>query len=285
MTKPVITSRVTKGAALTYSELDTNFSNLQNATLSVTDGSNTHAFNLNDTITFTAGTNVTLGVDPTSGAITINSAAGSGVGTGTANYIPYYNSTTTIASDPYLYRTATGLSWGKSADFQFTMGSGYSFYVLGDLRSSSVSTGNIGATGTVITTQHTGNSFFTKVSQTSLNTAFDTSIALDNLNVRIHTISGSSGQLQMSAVSGSFTAYVTTLGNVAGQAVVGDTSSSGITFTAGTWSSCNFRYNMSAGGDVIEAHVADYTNDRIYRITSIHGNNTTAGFISIERLA
>jgi hypothetical protein len=42
---------------------------------------------------------------------------------------------------------------------------------------------------------------------------------------------------------------------------------------------------MSAGGDVIEAHVADYTNDRIYRITSIHGNNTTAGFISIERLA
>ena len=89
MTKPVITSRTTKGTALTYSELDTNFSNLQNATISVTDGSNTKAFNLNDTITFTAGTNVTLSVNPTTGAITINSSAGN-------NYTLPTASTTTL---------------------------------------------------------------------------------------------------------------------------------------------------------------------------------------------
>ena len=73
MTKPTIKTRVANGAALTYSELDTNFTNLRDATISVTDGTNTHAFNLNDTITFTAGTNTTLSVNPTTGAITINS--------------------------------------------------------------------------------------------------------------------------------------------------------------------------------------------------------------------
>lgn len=92
MTKPAITNRVTKGAALTYAELDTNFSNLQNATIGVTDGTNTHAFNLNDTITFTAGTNVTLGVNPSTGAITI--AASGGVTTGNIQWT--YNSTSKL---------------------------------------------------------------------------------------------------------------------------------------------------------------------------------------------
>jgi hypothetical protein len=76
MTKPAITLRATKGLALDYTELDNNFTNLRDATLSVTDGTNTKAFNLNDTVTFTAGTNVTIGVNPTTGAITINSASG-----------------------------------------------------------------------------------------------------------------------------------------------------------------------------------------------------------------
>jgi hypothetical protein len=71
MTKPVITNRVTQGTALTYQQLDTNFSNLQNATFGVTDGTNSHDFNLNDRITFTAGTNMSLGVNPSTGAITV----------------------------------------------------------------------------------------------------------------------------------------------------------------------------------------------------------------------
>jgi hypothetical protein len=71
MTKPVITNRVTQGTALTYQQLDTNFSNLQNATFGVTDGTNSHDFNLNDRITFTAGTNMSLGVNASTGAITV----------------------------------------------------------------------------------------------------------------------------------------------------------------------------------------------------------------------
>ena len=111
MTKPVITSRTTKGTALTYSELDTNFSNLQNATISVTDGSNTKAFNLNDTITFTAGTNVTLSVNPTTGAITIASSGGSGSGTvntGASGALAYYPSAGTTLDDTGITYSISG---------------------------------------------------------------------------------------------------------------------------------------------------------------------------------
>jgi len=52
MAKPVITFRNTKGAALTYTELDNNFQNLRDATISFTDGDNTLVVDLNDVITF-----------------------------------------------------------------------------------------------------------------------------------------------------------------------------------------------------------------------------------------
>lgn len=52
MAKPVITFRNTKGAALTYTELDTNFQNLKDATLTFSDGANNLVSDLNDTITF-----------------------------------------------------------------------------------------------------------------------------------------------------------------------------------------------------------------------------------------
>ena len=52
MAKPVITFRNIKAAALTYSELDTNFQNLRDATINFTDGSNTLSMDLNDIVTF-----------------------------------------------------------------------------------------------------------------------------------------------------------------------------------------------------------------------------------------
>ena len=74
MAKPTIVTRASKGSALTWTEGDSNFTNLRDATLSVTDGTNTKALNLNDTLTFTAGTNVTLSVNATTGAVTINNS-------------------------------------------------------------------------------------------------------------------------------------------------------------------------------------------------------------------
>lgn len=72
MTKPVIVTRAGKGSALTFQEGDANFTNLQNATITVSDGSSSTAIDLNGTITFTAGSGIT--VDETTGTITISNS-------------------------------------------------------------------------------------------------------------------------------------------------------------------------------------------------------------------
>ena len=46
MAKPAITKRVTKGSALTYAELDTNFDNLKDATVTLTAGSGGRLFQI-----------------------------------------------------------------------------------------------------------------------------------------------------------------------------------------------------------------------------------------------
>jgi hypothetical protein len=77
MAKPSITKRNTKAAALTYSELDTNFQNLADATLTLragTGGTNVTA-DLNGTITLVAGTGVTLTGDNSAKTITITNAS------------------------------------------------------------------------------------------------------------------------------------------------------------------------------------------------------------------
>lgn len=73
MAKPTIVTRAGKGSALTWTEGDSNLTNLRDATITVTDGTNSKAIDLNGTITYTAGTNVTLAVNSSTGAVTINS--------------------------------------------------------------------------------------------------------------------------------------------------------------------------------------------------------------------
>jgi hypothetical protein len=78
MTKPAVTLRNTKGSALTYSELDTNFTNLQNATVSLTagtGGTKVSAYH-NGNITLVAGTGITFSGDNTAKTVTINSGSG-----------------------------------------------------------------------------------------------------------------------------------------------------------------------------------------------------------------
>lgn len=76
MTKPVIVTRAGKGSALTWTEGDSNLTNLQNATITVTDGTSSTAIDLNGTITFTAGSGIS--VDETSGTITIANTQSAG---------------------------------------------------------------------------------------------------------------------------------------------------------------------------------------------------------------
>jgi hypothetical protein len=80
MAKPAITKRVTKAAALTYAELDTNFQNLADATVTLTGGSTAVTADLNGTITLVAGTNVTITGNNGSKEITISATSGGGGG-------------------------------------------------------------------------------------------------------------------------------------------------------------------------------------------------------------
>lgn len=87
MTKPVITKRSTKGAALTYAELDSNFQNLQDATVSLTAGTGGTQVtaDLNGNITLVAGTGVTLTGDNTAKTLTIDASSSGWTGEATSD--------------------------------------------------------------------------------------------------------------------------------------------------------------------------------------------------------
>jgi hypothetical protein len=80
MAKPAITLRSTKGLALTYEELDANFTNIKDATITLTGGSTAVTADLNGTITLVAGTNVTITGNNGSKEITISASSGGGGG-------------------------------------------------------------------------------------------------------------------------------------------------------------------------------------------------------------
>ena len=77
MAKPAVTLRAVKGSPLTYTELDDNFTNLKDATLTLTAGTGGTAVtaDLNGTITLVAGSNITLTGNNTAKTITIASTA------------------------------------------------------------------------------------------------------------------------------------------------------------------------------------------------------------------
>lgn len=85
MAKPSVTLRNTKGSALSYTELDTNFTNLRDATVTLTAGSGGTAVtaDLNGTITIVAGSNVTVTGDNSAKTITIASTGGGNLNTDT----------------------------------------------------------------------------------------------------------------------------------------------------------------------------------------------------------
>jgi hypothetical protein len=62
MAKPSITTRAGKGAALTYTELDNNFSNIKDATITITGDSGSKTLDLNDTLTVAGGVALTSSV-------------------------------------------------------------------------------------------------------------------------------------------------------------------------------------------------------------------------------
>jgi hypothetical protein len=112
MAKPAITKRVTKGSALTYSELDTNFQNLADATVSLT--ANTAGTqvtsDLNGNITLVAGTGISIAGNNTSKEITITNTS---LGANSFSTISVNGTTNVVAdttSDTLTLNGATGVS-------------------------------------------------------------------------------------------------------------------------------------------------------------------------------
>lgn len=71
MAKPTIVTRAGKGSALTFVEGDANFTNLQNATITIAgDSGSAQALDLNDTLTVTGGTGLSSAM--TTDTVTLN---------------------------------------------------------------------------------------------------------------------------------------------------------------------------------------------------------------------
>jgi hypothetical protein len=103
MAKPTIVTRASKGSALTWTEGDANFTNLRDATLTVTDGTNSKALDLNSTLNFIAGTNITVGISPLTGAVTITNTQSATTPAGSNTQVQFNNSGAFGASSKLLF--------------------------------------------------------------------------------------------------------------------------------------------------------------------------------------
>lgn len=127
MTKPVITTRAGKGSALTWTEGDTNLTNLRDATITVKAGTGGTdvVSDLNGTVTLVAGTNVTLSGDNTAKTVTINASSSSAavstltdtaISSPAAGEVLRYNAATSKWFNGVAVLTVTGTSGRVTVD-------------------------------------------------------------------------------------------------------------------------------------------------------------------------
>lgn len=107
MAKPAITFRSVKGEALSYSEHDTNFQNLRDATIGFTVGSDTALLDLNGALNITAGTGISLAINPTTDTLTVTNTH---LGFSTVAVAGQSNIAADALSDTLTVAAGTGIS-------------------------------------------------------------------------------------------------------------------------------------------------------------------------------
>lgn len=189
MTKPAITNRITKGSALTYEEQDANFTNLQNATWGVTDGTTSHDFNLNDRLTITGAGGLTVAVNGTTGAITLTGATNTNIAYENASVNTHYL-WFSLGLNKTDIKQSTAVSWvpssttfGVSGNIATTGTTGYSGKLLGKTFPSTN-----GTSGQVLTSDGAGN--------VTWGAGFNGTLAA-NLNTSTYSIYSSTGSVKL----------------------------------------------------------------------------------------
>lgn len=131
MAKPTITTRAGKGSPLTSTEVDTNFTNVKDATftLEAGTGGTDVVSDLNGIITLVAGTNISLSGDNTAKTVTINntaSAGGSGIVTlkSSSYYIGFPSTANSNQTTNWSIHNDGGISGVSASTTTFTLPAG-----------------------------------------------------------------------------------------------------------------------------------------------------------------
>ena len=119
MAVPSLTLRNVKGSPITFGEMDENLTNLQNATIGITTGSNAGSLSLNDTLTITGGTGIAVALNTGTQTLTITNTVSANTATATtlgqvkigANITAASDGTISVAA-PYTLNTATNSTLG-----------------------------------------------------------------------------------------------------------------------------------------------------------------------------
>lgn len=317
MTKPAITSRITKGAALTYEEQDANFTNLQNATITVTDGTNSKAIDLNGTITFVTGSSAGVSVDPTTGTVTIGGSMGGNL-TDNIDLRGYYIKDSLdgnaefrvndiqISGNPGstggigsvirvdVYNNTIKFEGNSAAASVYTNGSLTldSATLILPKKTTNPSNTTSGQlyynSGDNSLRYYNGSSWTslisTNITKTSWNAAIDTEITVDNYRFRVHSSTGIFPEVISNTGSPVLSSWVSVAACDGDSIKQGGNASTSI--LSGSWSQLYTFHGMDASGDTVVTTLLDRSVGKIYRITFIRSlyASVTGYNIIVERL-